>query len=230
MFFQPWRNATIPFSMKGVFLDIEIVNLRVENFPPRRIKELVEPSLDGQALSAPDVENDVHDNIVAVQRMNHPIYADIGEGTVLDLDPFAASEKKMATADWNHQLFGQALTTLNRSAEGHPVPPHPLFHQRLRILQRIGIFLHKLLLTGIWSSDIICFNLGFWRSRDSSPFRAAEIPLKGISLIRTPSPNTIITQSHCFGCRPTGTSYTPLWSRKCPRIGTLFIFQALSFS
>ena len=120
------RNGIVPFSVKGVSVDVEGVHLIVGHLDPLGILVFVKHGMNDKPLARSGIGDQVDDDLVARERDPLPVHADVGEEPMLDFVPFRGSRREVAHPDRPADLVGKRLKLLLPEAGAPSVAASPV--------------------------------------------------------------------------------------------------------
>ena len=120
------ENGIVPFSMKGVSVDVEGVHLIVGDLDSLGVLIFVEYGMNDKPLARLGIGDQVDDDLVAREQDPLPVHADMGEEPMLDFVPFRGSRREVAHPDRPADLVGKRLKLLLPEAGAPSVAASPV--------------------------------------------------------------------------------------------------------
>lgn len=103
-----WMNDVVPLAMEGFWIDVNELEFGIRYLDSSRIGGPVELTAHLGPGGSGGVGDQVHDHLVAGERLAPPVVGDPGEEVVLHCVPFRGSRREVTDGDDEAGLVGQA--------------------------------------------------------------------------------------------------------------------------
>jgi len=103
------KNEIVPFAMKPVGLELDLLHLRSTNLAPGGIFAPIQSACHCQSLRCGGSRDQVDDRFAIAQRLPAPVGGDEREEPVLDLVPPAGAGREATDRDGEPGLIGELL-------------------------------------------------------------------------------------------------------------------------